>query len=968
MSDVSSIELVEQKAELQLPAPLNEPIAARHPPPSVAEEQVSAVLPSGAQQTPPTTLHSVHSPLPQSALSLKQASAQRLHVEIADDHVRAYLDSSDSSIRYEDLAAWPPEQIDRLLNAVQPHHLRTLIEKAQASGVQNKAKTLSWSHVHLTDANSIPRLTDVSGYLCAGELVGLIGAPDAGATSLLRLLAGQRMEGAVTGELLYDQLAISADHHKSVGFVPQKRHAPSSAHRRGDAVLLRSPPPAARPARPTDSHSSAAGSASVGPVGGSRQSHRRQHCERHQRGPEATSVHRSGTRRWPLGFVGRPTYQRPRLSNSSQPHPLLSPHGACRSIHARVGRAAGTRAVSSLPQSHRVEQRGGHLLGPPSLAEPYFYSVGLTRPSIKSIPQYLEEVSAEPEAFRASSPDPIEHERAARAIHDRIIEQGYDVDVVKRMMDNQFLSLPSAGSTERVVDDRAVQLGHAKPGQFSVGVDGKNTARVEEWSTLVVHYRSTVFSQDVDQHLGSSSTVPSAKVSPAGRRAERDWLWRWRWSTRFNSSPWLQLRETFLRQARLVYRTPSLWLHIWISFTILGLLLGSLFYRLNSEEEQIRTRIGLYFYVTAVVCFNSFGLLPVILAQRSIVYTQTRGNYYSAMSYYFSFIAVQFLTACVELMLMLLPIWGLSNLAGHPMTGSFWYGFLVILTAGQVARNWIVFLLYLSPSAIVATTVLTVTFYLFALVSGEFVPKPLVPSAWRWSFSISFFSYALNGLVLNDPVNPTVVQQLLGYDVTESKWVPYEKLIYFLLSFSAAALTSMTFLRWHRDESPVAADFSSPTSVSLTQQRAAHQSQPSTMSESETADRSCVLTRRRVLPAVQWVELQCGAEGWSTEEAAGQRLRICETGSFGGSDRQVRCRQVHVAGRAEWTEDNRRRDWRDSGQWEASRSRGLLEDGWIRGAGGQPRCEEYCGGSAFLLRPLAAVCSSDGRAGVAQGR
>lgn len=243
-------------------------------------------------------------------------------------------------------------------------------------------------------------------------------------------------------------------------------------------------------------------------------------------------------------------------------------------------------------------------------------------------------------------------------------------------------------------------------------------------------------------------------------------------------------------------------------------MLGSIFWQdeLDASPTGVRNRLGLYFYLIAYCTFNSFAILPIVLGQRSLLYAQSAHHFFSPAAYFLTLFAVQAVVFTVELLIFLIPIWGLSDLAGFPLSGAFWFCFLVLVTATLAARFFITFLCYAFPGDIAATTTLTVCFYVFALLAGEFIPKFLAPPGWSWAYNLSYMYWLLKALVLQDPVDPVLAKNLTGWVAgEESQWTSWEHGLYFAIAFGVAALVTMTFVSWQRAAMPSAADFLSAT-------------------------------------------------------------------------------------------------------------------------------------------------------------
>jgi ABC-type uncharacterized transport system YnjBCD ATPase subunit len=161
--------------------------------------------------------------------SLKsRVSSNRVELaRISDPDIRAYLDPLNESVTSAVVETWPEEKINRLVEEIQPENFPRILQHAEEDGVQARAEPLTFSRVTYTDEQGNVRLQDVSGYFVPGEVVGIISAPDAGASTLLDLLAGRRAGGTLDGEVLYNNKQPGIDYQKSVGYIDQNDlHSP----------------------------------------------------------------------------------------------------------------------------------------------------------------------------------------------------------------------------------------------------------------------------------------------------------------------------------------------------------------------------------------------------------------------------------------------------------------------------------------------------------------------------------------------------------------------------------------------------------------------------------------------------------------------------------------------------------------------------------------------------------------------
>ena len=113
----------------------------------------------------------------------KEGSQSNLHEDtlhlgqITDADIRNALDPVNQSFSVTDLMAWPEEKLLRLVDHVQPQHLPVLMNRRLQVHEKESAKNFSFHHLTL-EKNGETVLNDVSGYMEAGMLVGVLGAPD----------------------------------------------------------------------------------------------------------------------------------------------------------------------------------------------------------------------------------------------------------------------------------------------------------------------------------------------------------------------------------------------------------------------------------------------------------------------------------------------------------------------------------------------------------------------------------------------------------------------------------------------------------------------------------------------------------------------------------------------------------------------------------------------------------------------
>jgi ABC-type multidrug transport system ATPase subunit len=155
------------------------------------------------------------------ATSIQQPVALRLPVNVVDvndEAVRSALTpvgiaALDTEVFERE---WSAEKLALLVDRGNTDQLLTLLGQMDDRQI---ADTLSFHHLSY-EMGRVKYLNDVSGAIQPGQLTGLMGAPDAGITLLLSLLAGRcPLRGKLTGDMLFNGAPITTATRRYVGYV-----------------------------------------------------------------------------------------------------------------------------------------------------------------------------------------------------------------------------------------------------------------------------------------------------------------------------------------------------------------------------------------------------------------------------------------------------------------------------------------------------------------------------------------------------------------------------------------------------------------------------------------------------------------------------------------------------------------------------------------------------------------------------
>nr|XP_043606123.1 ABC transporter G family member STR-like [Erigeron canadensis] len=213
------------------------------------------------------------------------------------------------------------------------------------------------------------------------------------------------------------------------------------------------------------------------------------------------------------------------------------------------------------------------------------------------------------------------------------------------------------------------------------------------------------------------------------------------------ANPWI--REVMVLSWRTglnVIRTPELFLSREIVLTVMGLILASLFEKLNDYDfKTINRLLNFYIFAVCLVFFSSNDAVPTFIQERFIFIRETSHNAYRASSYviaslivYLPFFAIQgFTFAAITQFILRLH----SNL----------FHFWVILYSSLITTNAYVMLVSaLVPSYITGYAVVIATTALFFLTCGFFLKASHIPPYWLWLHYISAIKYPFEALLVNE--------------------------------------------------------------------------------------------------------------------------------------------------------------------------------------------------------------------------
>ena len=739
---------------------------------------------------------------------LSRAKAKRGLSRTASDYIQMDVESGGQDRKFT-------------LNSVLKDHIDYTLSAAGED--QSRDDTLIWRSLFFRQKGTLV-LRGMSGYLTTGSCVAVIGAPDSGATTLLKVLAG-RASGKMSGEVLLNSKPPDKKLGRIVGYIPKEdTFLPELTVRETLQFAFAMRAPVNVPISRKDeriqlvldllglSHvaNTIIGDSTMRGISGGEK-------RRVSLGVE--------------GVVGRSLLLADSPTNGLDSVAAYNMIKASRALaDARVSgfmasmRQAGPELLHLFDTVCLVSRGRCMYFGPMESALPYLTAQGFDRPIGKSEFDFMEELTGDSSKFwrrRAASP--------VTATSDGVPD-GFEV------------------TDEIIVGESS----HHAPPQLT-----RSTSNLD--SQLVKNF------EDSDLHKTLRFKMFEELDNAVRREIEREeheaamidgecHVHRTRWfdvlinddgnlrcfSERYATGFFFQVALIIVRQVKLIFRSPTIKARIFRA-VFQSVLFGTMFYQLGSEQRDLNNRFSLMFTGITSAAMGTLASIPEIYKHRQVFYSQKAAGYFRPWAYHAALFFTELPISGLEMFIYASILYKLCGLSMGVVSFKFLYFWLDIWSVNMIAWSFNLVGTYISPSDIVATAFCPSVMALFLLFSGFLIPKSGMPSGLRWLYDASFITRAYEGAVINElsgetyhctpdeliPKNESrywvpppkgywseayracpfttgdLALQVHGYTdaSTVDKWSLLADSMYFLLGFNVILFFVMTFVSYDTDTS-----------------------------------------------------------------------------------------------------------------------------------------------------------------------
>lgn len=221
-------------------------------------------------------------------------------------------------------------------------------------------------------------------------------------------------------------------------------------------------------------------------------------------------------------------------------------------------------------------------------------------------------------------------------------------------------------------------------------------------------------------------------------------------------------RRTFLNFIRNFFLMPA---H-YISAIVVGLLLGSIYFQLDTDLDGCQNRIGVIFFMCSILCFTAMSSLELFITERAIYVREKANGYYNPMSYFFSKIFFDLIPLRIVPPILMGGVAYFMIGLHSTLTNFVWFMVIMILF-NLVSGGMCILIGAIAPTVASGNVIATLAILCQSLFAGFLVNKGSMPTYLSWLQYLSFWNYSFEALMINEfynidiYVNPKCVFLLL---------------------------------------------------------------------------------------------------------------------------------------------------------------------------------------------------------------
>ncbi|KAF2070274.1 hypothetical protein CYY_008406 [Polysphondylium violaceum] len=265
-------------------------------------------------------------------------------------------------------------------------------------------------------------------------------------------------------------------------------------------------------------------------------------------------------------------------------------------------------------------------------------------------------------------------------------------------------------------------------------VDGPNGEKIP--FDAIKSYQESEFKTECEETLARG-------IIPEGYQAKH-------YSSPYASSWGVQFRALMRRNWLSRLRRPSIFVSNILRSILLAVVLGTLFVRMDYEQQDARNRVSLLFFSFLFAGMVGIGSIPTTVLERGVFYREVSSGFYHSTAYMLTYVIASYPFVLSTGLLYIIPTFWIAGLDSGHHSSKFWYCLFVFILAYVMYDSMALCLAVALPNEVVASTVCGVLLSLTTLFGGFMISRPNMPNGWLWAHYLDMLRYPLEAACTNE--------------------------------------------------------------------------------------------------------------------------------------------------------------------------------------------------------------------------
>eukprot|EP00026_Physarum_polycephalum_P000679 Phypoly_transcript_00680.p1 GENE.Phypoly_transcript_00680~~Phypoly_transcript_00680.p1 ORF type:complete len:1306 (+),score=176.26 Phypoly_transcript_00680:244-4161(+) len=216
----------------------------------------------------------------------------------------------------------------------------------------------------------------------------------------------------------------------------------------------------------------------------------------------------------------------------------------------------------------------------------------------------------------------------------------------------------------------------------------------------------------------------------------------------YSATVWVQLACNIKRAALSISRRRSEIKSRLLRSLLVAILLSTSFLFMPNDQSGATNRFAVVFFTLVNAATAGGAVIPSVVQERAVFYREQASGSYRTFTYLIGITLAEVPMTIATTIVFAVPVYWLTGLRSDGT--AFSYFILIFFLYGQLSLSWAHLIGMLMPNGEMAQALSGLFMAVFSLFAGFMLPKPQLPSYWKWMMYVSFMHYPLEALITNE--------------------------------------------------------------------------------------------------------------------------------------------------------------------------------------------------------------------------